>query len=594
MTPASIIPVFGSQRPYADLNFAGGSFGLDGRSVSDLTALPGFTFTRASLAMGYDATGKLVYGPNNQLLDSQTFGTTWTPTNASVASNTVAAPDGTLTADTLIEAAGAGQKYITQNVSGLATVTGRVISVYAKYAGRQYLAMYASGGSQAWFDLQGGTVSNASAIASIESVGNGWYRCTISKSSWSGASDTYELHTASVAGSFTYTGDGTSGIYLWGAQLEAVTYQTTPSTYYPTTTAAYYGPRLVYDPVTLASQGILVEEARTNICLQSQDFATTWATSRSSVTVNTTTSPDGTSNADKLVEDNTAGGHQLTQAITTAAVATTISVYAKPAGRDWIALGLNDSGASARLAYFDVSTGAVGTVGTGFTASIQAVGNGWYRCIATLSAAFAGANTLRVYATTADGITSYTGDGTSGAFIWQAQLEAGTGASSPIPTTTASVTRAADVAAVTGLALAYPMTVAVEAYRGLDKATDEFWVQVDDGTSTNRVVIEVNPSDKLEVAMTTGGAGQGSSTSAASVAVGATSKAAARLATNSIASALNGTLSPEDTTATTPSGPANLRIGSNQSGQAQPMYPISRIRIFNRALSDAQLQSLTT
>jgi hypothetical protein len=138
------------------------------------------------------------------------------------------------------------------------------------------------------------------------------------------------------------------------------------------------------------------------------------------------------------------------------------------------------------------------------------------------------------------------------------------------------------------------MTVAVEVYRGLDKATDEFWAQIDDGTSGNRVVMQVTPSDKLEAAMTTGGAGQGSSTSAASVTVGATSKAAARFATNSIEVALNGTLSPEDTTATTPSGPANLRIGSNQSGQAQPMYPISRIRIYNRALSDAQLQSLTS
>ncbi len=604
MTPASIIPVFGSQRPYADLNFAGGSFGLDGRSVSDITRLPGFTFTRASLAMGYDATGKLVYGPNNLLVQSQTFGNAlWVPTGASIASDTTTAPDGTLTADTLIEdTSGSAHRLLPAvgNAMSFGIGAGMVGSLYVKSAGRShaFIRINNSGGDIAAGNVRladGVVTQTTSGTISAQVLANGWVRIAAYGVSANPAANTSaEVRCSNSDIYANYTGDGTSGLHIWGFQLEAVTYQTTPSTYYPTTTAAYYGPRLVYDPVTLASQGILVEEARTNLCLQSQDLATTWATSRTSVTVNTTTSPDGTSNADKLVEDVTLGGHQLVQAITTTAVATTISVYAKPAGRDWIALGLNDSGGVARAVYFNVSTGAVGTVGTGFAASIQAVGNGWYRCVATLSAALAGANNLRLYVTTADNVTSYTGDGTSGAFFWQAQVEAGTGASSPIPTTTAAVTRAADVAAVTGLSLAYPLSITVDAYRALDKGADEFWAQVDDGAATNRTVVQVNPSDKLEVGVATGGAGQGSSTSAASVPVGATSKAAARLATNSIAGALNGVLSPEDTAATMPSGPANLRIGSNQSGQAQPNYTISRIRIYNRALPDAQLQSLTT
>jgi hypothetical protein len=417
LTPASIIPVFGSQRPYADLNFAGGSFGVGGQIVSDITRLPGFTFTRASTAMFYGSNG-------------------------------------------LLQTAASG-----------------------------------------------------------------------------------------VA-------------------------------------------RFAYDPVTLASQGILVEEARTNLCLQSQDLATTWATSRTSVTVNTTTSPDGTSNADKLVEDVTLGGHQLVQAITTTAVATTISVYAKPAGRDWIALGLNDSGGVARAVYFNVSTGAVGTVGTGFAASIQAVGNGWYRCVATLSAALAGANNLRLYVTTADNVTSYTGDGTSGAFFWQAQVEAGTGASSPIPTTTAAVTRAADVARLTGLPLAYPLSLAARFIKNFGAATSRALTLYIDGNNFATLGLTTALATRLEVAQ--GGSFQAQLTGA-TPGLGAATLEAGRFATNDVGFAAQGALVGTDVSATMPSAPTAINIGMFSDGGTEPLNgTISRIRIYNRALPDAQLQSLTT
>ena len=584
----------GSGGAYVDLYFSAGTYSVAGNGYTTLGSIPGFTFTRASLAMGYDATGKLTYGPNNLLLQSQTFGTTWSQNNGTVTSDSAVAPDGTTTADSFV-ASSSANAYIRQSITTLAG-TSYVGSVYIKAAVNSWaLVEFWNSGTVKWSGTyinlstgaQGSTTTGGGGLSptfTITSAGNGWYRLSAAVTT-DNAALSMNIYLASGNGNLAVTAG--NSIYLWGAQLEAVTYQTTPSTYYPTTTAAYYGPRLVYDPVTLASQGILVEEARTNLCLQSQDFATTWATSRSSVTVNTTTSPDGTSNADKLVEDNTAGGHQLTQTITTTAVATTISVYAKPAGRDWIALGLIDSGAAGRLVYFNVSTGAVGTVGTGFTASIQAVGNGWYRCIATLSAAFAGANTLRVYVTTGDGVTSYTGDGTSGAFIYQAQLEAGQGASSPIPTTTASVTRAADVPSLTGLTVRDGCSVVFEGITPSFVSTDAR-VSLTDGSTSNRLFLLYDGSNGYGQ-RTVGGA----TSSVVNLALGA--GVGIETAMSSAGGAVRGSINGGSVAGITGTAlPTLTEIQFNSGGGVRFWNgTISRIRVYNRALSDAELQAIT-
>jgi hypothetical protein len=600
LTPASIIPVFGSQRPYADLNFAGGSFGLDGRSVSNLTALSGFTFTRASLAMGYDATGKLVYGPNNRCLQSQTFdNASWAKDRASVTANITAAPDGTLTADKLIEDATASNSH--RAVATLVTTRAPyVFSVYAKADTRSWIYLRAdrhpSTTPFAWFDLANGTVGNVNAgfTASMVSAGGGWYRCAVQLDDGFAGNNSFIVGLATGNSVSNYTGDGTSGVYLWGAQIEAVTYQTTPSTYYPTTTAAYYGPRLVYDPVTLASQGILVEEARTNSWLQSGDFATTWTLTGATVTTNGVVSPDGTSNMDTLVEDSGSSTHRAAQTITTTAAAWTMSCYARARNRSWLYFRIADSGAVNRTAFFNVSTGVVGTLGTGFTASIQSVGNGIYRCIATMATAYAGAGTTVIGASDNGSNEVYTGNGLAALDIWGAQLELGTGASSPIPTTTAAVTRAADVALLAASGATYPMTVVATFTRAFDNGASDFVYQVDGGNSADRVTGTVNGSDLAASSMTTGGVGQGISTSAATVAVGALTKIATRFDTSAVQLALNGTLATPSSAVTLPSAPTTVRIGLNDTASNPGNLMLARLQLYNRALPDAQLQSLTT
>jgi hypothetical protein len=588
-----VIPVFGSQRPYVDLNFALGSFGVNGGSVSSLALLSGFTFTRASLAMGYDATGKLTYGPNNLLLQSQTFGTGWAQVSATVTSDAATAPDGTLTADKLVEAAATAQHFINQSTSvqvGVPFVT----SVYAKAGERNWLRIQHVSGPSVWFNLAAGTLGTvtAPATAGMVSVGNGWYRCYVAGVS-SGVTTYFFTQTANNETS--YTGDGTSGLFLWGAQLEAVTYQTTPSTYYPTTTAAYYGPRLVYDPVTLASQGILVEEARTNICIYSQQFDNAaWTLTGATISANAATSPDGTANADRLVEDSGTSQHRAFQSPTTTAVATTASCYVKAGGRSWVFLRLNDSGGTNRYVWFNVTTGVVGTVDAGWTGSITAVGGGWYRCVGVMATAFAGVNTFIVGASNADGVASYTGNGAAALDIWQAQIEAGVGASSPIPTTTAAVTRAAEDVTLTGLSIPYPLSIVTSFTRAFDSGGIAIIAQVDDGVSSanNRSTIQVEAADLANLFVRMSFSVQADITVAGALVAGTTYGVAGRVGSNDAQMAKSGTLGTADTSVSSLVTAVVLRIGSRGAEYANGT--ISRIRIFNRGLPDPSLQSLTS
>ena len=199
--------------------------------------------------------------------------------------------------------------------------------------------------------------------------------------------------------------------------------------------------RFDHHPITGICRGLLIEESRTNFYTNSEDFSQgTWNKARSSIQTNATTSPDGNTTADKLIEDTSASStHTIGSAVTPSATPHTLSVFAKKGERNFIVLRLGGSND-----FFNLNTGVALTNVNSPT--ITNYGNGWYRCTVTSSAGTQGS-----FQMSADGITTiYTGDGTSGIFIWGAQLEAGSFATSYIPTTTASVVRSADVCSIFG------------------------------------------------------------------------------------------------------------------------------------------------
>lgn len=185
-------------------------------------------------SMDYKAAGwPVVVRPQvNLLLYSEQINiiAPWVAENSLSLTNATAAPDGTMTADKLVESASNAQHDVYQSVTGTANVSA-TLSVFAKAAERSAIRLSYSAGSftnggAANFDLIAGVVSSISnfgaatgTTASITAVGGGWYRCSVTATPTVGGS-LYPAFILSNTGLLTYPGDGVSGAYLWGAQLE--------------------------------------------------------------------------------------------------------------------------------------------------------------------------------------------------------------------------------------------------------------------------------------------------------------------------------------------------------------------------------------
>ena len=207
--------------------------------------------------------------------------------------------------------------------------------------------------------------------------------------------------------------------------------------------AAIGAPRFDYDPVTLQPRGLLVEESRTNLLTYSEQFDNgAWVKQSVTITQNATTSPDGTVNADKMVSavGSTLGVYQFPAGYALN-VDHTISVFAKAAEFSMLELSWNGNGS----AVFNLATGAL--VSGPAEARISSVGNGWYRCSTVAQRSSAGQALTIKFGPTEQAI----GNGTSGIYVWGAQLDAGAFPTSYIPTVASQVTRSADVATVNTL-----------------------------------------------------------------------------------------------------------------------------------------------
>jgi surface protein len=237
--------------------------------------------------------------------------------------------------------------------------------------------------------------------------------------------------------------------------------------YVPTTSAAVYLPRRghhIYDGSTWVNKGILLEsEARTNLLAESNDFGTTWTANNASLTAADATGPDGASSMTLLNDSSATGTGEVyvDYAVTVStAVAYTFSVFVKADQLAFVALGTESFTTPASgETFFNLTTGALATVATGHTATIENCGGGIYRCAITFTTDAADtAGNLRIYVAEADTDITVDLDGTSSVHIFGAQLELGSTASSYIPTAGATVTRAAETLTVAAANLPYSAT----------------------------------------------------------------------------------------------------------------------------------------
>jgi len=204
--------------------------GSDGLIQSAAVNAPRFDHDPLTLA----CKGLLIEeGRTNSILQSEDFGTSWSAIGATVSVNAATSPNGLVTADKVI----LDLLSTTGRVQQATTLSGsHTFSAFLK-ASEWNLAFItpsmAVGG--VWFNLSNGTIGTqqAGCVGSIVSYGNGWYRCSVTLTGTGAISSTRV--TPTNADNTITAGDGTSGIFAWGAQLEAGSF---PTSYIPTTTAA--------------------------------------------------------------------------------------------------------------------------------------------------------------------------------------------------------------------------------------------------------------------------------------------------------------------------------------------------------------------
>jgi len=376
-------------------------------------------------------------------------------------------------------------------------------------------------------------------------------------------------------------------------------------------TAAINAPRFDYNPTTLAPLGLLIEEQRTNLQINSEDFTNAdWTKgSNTTITANTIVSPAGTLTADTFGYTSiTSGVLQVADNQTKAAssITYTSSVYVKASSNLFLHfyVDANSTSNSGRV-IVNTSTWTVlsstnfGTF-TSTSGTVNAVGNGWYRITCTTTSGTETNIRFNLYWSTVSNTITFTPVGTENVYIWGAQLEAGAFATSYIPTVASQVTRSADVAVMTGTNFsswynASEGTLYSEfAVLGDTPAAVNGAFSLDDGTNSNRLHLRrLVANNNASFFVSRLGATQASITTASnSFPVKEFKKAAAAYKLDDFAIVLGGVLGGTDSSGTPPVVTQAV-IGNSGGGTASVNGHIRQIVYYPRRLANAELQGIT-
>lgn len=397
------------------------------------------------------------------------------------------------------------------------------------------------------------------------------------------------------------------------------------ATYFDSTgvmqTAAINAPRFDFDPASKEPKGLLIEEQRTNLALYSEQFNNAvWADSSTTSTTRTAdqiAAPDGTTTADLILNTTTLNRHTFQQSFSVASGTATYSasVYIKKyigsgtppyfvfyLGNSF--QGLNRAGISVNTSTFTVDS-TVFTAGSGTLSgySVTPVGNDWYKITISASTGETGAVTIRMCFGISNTVlsgplsNSYIGDGNTGFYLWGAQLEAATFATSYIPTVASQVTRSADLAVMTGTNFSswYNQTEGTF-FAQFTPAVSNFGTNknmflASDGTTANFVGLRYGSSgSQAAMAATTSAVIQANIVTGAMIA-GTSYKIAGVYKANDFAASRDAGTVGADTNGTVPVV-TQAEIGSLASGNIGSQY-ISKLAYYPTRLSNTELKAIT-
>jgi len=368
-------------------------------------------------------------------------------------------------------------------------------------------------------------------------------------------------------------------------------------------TAAANEPRINFDPVTGECRGLLIEESRTNLLTHSSGFANAaWAktgiNSGSAIDA-----PDGSVSAIKMIPTATTGSHFAAGAVTANDNAdVTVSFFAKKGEYQHFILQGKTKDNQYPAVSFNLDTGVItpGSMAGSAKVGMQSVGNGFYRCWLTWNV-LTGAQGLQFFLSCRGDSNStnvnFTGDGTSGIYIWGAQLEVGAFPTSYIPTTNAQVTRAADVASVNTLSPWFNPDEGVIVVEGLaasgtGSSAQHLAVFTDSSPINNALGLYRGSSGNLGSFIYAGGSAQHDTNDAPTIAGGALVKAALAYKAGDSARCHSG-LPPVSVHAGVLPAVTSLRLGSRSDGVGAWNGHIRRLSYTPRRPSNAELQVLT-
>jgi hypothetical protein len=244
----------------------------------------------------------------------------------------------------------------------------------------------------------------------------------------------------------------------------------------------------------------------------------------------------------------------------------------------------------------DFNDGSIVTTGTDTVSGTSTlIGNGWYRVTLSATASGTGVTRFQMRLFNDAGSNDFTGDGVSGTYFWQAQLETGSVATSPIVTTAGTASRVADVVSLTGASSligqpAGSMFAEFE-FRNTGVVTRVIGITNGDADFDDTFRINKGATGTVVSAGTTLGASQFSITSSGTY-VGQIVRVALGYATNDIAFYAQGVQIGTDSASTTPTLSAVL-LGVTEDGTGQLNGWIRSVALFPTRLPNATLASLT-